>query len=44
MMFTGGSHYRKRTNNNHEGRGRRHEKHNRNAEREEKDFLKVLEL
>lgn len=34
MMFTGGSHYKKRNTNHQEGRGRRQERHTRNAERE----------
>lgn len=35
MMFTGGSQYKKRNNNNHEARGRRHERHARHADRVE---------
>lgn len=35
MMFTGGSHYKRKNTNQHDGRGRRHERQTRNTERGE---------
>lgn len=34
-MFTGGSHHKRKNTNQHEDRGRRHERQARNAERRE---------